>query len=238
MFRLVIKCIFVAALLLPGAAIADPVVLKLAMFTSDRSSIYQVQVKPFVDAVNSEGKGLVEIKVYFSGAIAGTPSQQPKLVAEGAADIAFIVPGYTQDQFPDTTVLALPGLYRDDVEASHVFTYLAGIGALQGYKDYFTIGAFVSVGESLHSRKPINSLADLHGLVIRANNPIEVSALEKLGAIPTILAINRTTDALSQAKIDGAMSSPGMLSAFGIGRSTRYHYMLHLGGVPNALVMN
>ncbi len=57
------------ALLLPATAVATPATLKLSFVTSDRSNIYQCYVKPFVDAVNADGEGLVQIKVYFSGAI-------------------------------------------------------------------------------------------------------------------------------------------------------------------------
>lgn len=45
----------------PGRGRAEPVVLKF--FTSDRSAVYRCQVKPFVDAVNAEGAGLVKIRV-------------------------------------------------------------------------------------------------------------------------------------------------------------------------------
>jgi hypothetical protein len=52
---------------LPATANADPAVLKLAFFGSDRSTTY----KPFLDAVNAEGKGLVEI-VLHSGGVLGS----------------------------------------------------------------------------------------------------------------------------------------------------------------------
>jgi hypothetical protein len=56
--------------LLPTAANADAAVLKLAFFSSDRSSTYLAAVKPFVDAVNAEGQGLVE-SVLHSGGVLG-----------------------------------------------------------------------------------------------------------------------------------------------------------------------
>ena len=62
--------------------------------------------------------------------------------------------------------------------------------------------------------------------------------LEKLGAIPLLLAINQTTDAISRDKIDGATFPPSMVFEFGIGRVTSNHYMIQLGGAPVALVMN
>ena len=79
--------------LVPALAVADPVTLKLSFFTSDRSNIYQCQIKPFVEAVNADGAGVVQIKVYFSGTLSPVLADQPKLVLDGTADLAIAVPG-------------------------------------------------------------------------------------------------------------------------------------------------
>ena len=225
-------------LLLPLAARAEPTTVKLSFYTSDRSSIYQNSIKPFVDAVNRDGKGLIEIKVEFSSAITRLHAQMPQLVADGKTGMAHIVPGLTPEKFDDTAVMELPGLYSGSREASLVFTRLIQRGVLKGYEDYFVVGAFVSDPENIHSRKLISSINDLKGLTIRTNNQVESDVLKKLGAIPQLIAINRTTDAVSSGKVDGATFPPSMLFEFGVGRVTRYHYMIQLGGAPTALVMS
>lgn len=238
MLQAFVRVIFVVIAMLPAIAAAQPVTLKLSFFTSDRSNIYRMSVKPFVDAVNAEGGNLIKVEVYFGGAISGVQADQARLVSDGTADMAIIVPGYTPDRFPDTAVMQLPGLFRDAGELSRIYTRLVEAGALRGYQDYFVVGAFVSASETLHSRKPIAALADLKGQTIRVNNPIEANALRKFGATPVLLPINETLDALSQGKIDGAAIPPAMLFEFGIGRVTSNHYMLPVGGAPTALVMN
>lgn len=225
-------------IMLPLATHAEPIKLKFSFFTSDRSSIYQNTIKPFVDAVNEDGQSLIEIDMYFSGAISKLQAQQPQLVADGTADFAIIVPGQSPERFVDNAIMELPGLYRDSREASRVFTRLIETGALKGYEDFFTVGAFVSAAENIHSRKPIAALEDLKGLTIRTNNRTEAAVLEKLGAIPVLIPINQTTDAISRDKIDGATFPPSMLFEFGVGRVTADHYMIQLGGAPTALVMN
>ncbi len=238
MFRLAALCMFALGLFAASEVEAQPIALKLSFFTSDRSSVYQCQIKPFVDAVNDEGRGQVKIDVYFSGAISSTLSKQPQLVRDGLADLAIVVPGYIPDQFPDTPVLALPGLFHDAAEASRAFTWLTEKGALEGYKDFFVVGAFVSAGETLHSRTPIGSLAALKGQTIRVNNDIEGDTMRRFGAVPRLLPINQTMNALGRGKIDGVAAPPAMLVEFGFSRLTSHHYMLHIGGVPTALVMN
>jgi TRAP-type C4-dicarboxylate transport system substrate-binding protein len=238
MLRNIIKVVIAAFILWPVSAMADPIKLTLSFFTSDRSNIYQNSIKPFVDAVNEEGRGLIEIEIFFSGAISKVQSQQPLLVADGTVDLAIIVPGQLPDRFTNNAVIELPGLYRDSREASTVFTKLVAANALSGYSDYVVVGAFVSENESIHSRKPINSIGDLKDLVVRTNNRMEAAALEKLGAVPILMPINQTTAAVSRGNIDAATLPPSMLFEFGVGRVTSHHFMLRLGGAPTALVMN
>jgi TRAP-type C4-dicarboxylate transport system substrate-binding protein len=237
MFKALGPAVFVFALL-PSMVTAEPIKLKCSFFTSDRSNIFQNMIKPFVDAVNDKGKGLIEIEMYFSGAISAVQSQQPRLVADGTADMAIIVPAQSPDRFGDSAVMQLPGIFRDAREASLVFTRLIEAGSLEGYENFFVIGAFVSGAESIHSREPIATIEDLKHLIIRTNNQTEAAVLEKLGAIPVLLPINEATDAVSRDKIDAATVPPSMLFEFGVGRVTTHHFMIQLGGVPTALVMN
>jgi hypothetical protein len=58
MCRVLVRYALFFLVLLPAIANAYPITLKLAFFSSDRSTTYLASVKPFVDAVNTEGKGL------------------------------------------------------------------------------------------------------------------------------------------------------------------------------------
>ena len=138
----------VSSLLLPLAATAEPVTLKLSFFTSDRSIAYQAAVKPFVDAINADGQGPLKIDVYPSGALGKVQSELPKQVLDGTADIAFIVPGQNPELFQDNAVVELPGLFRDSREASLTYTRLVASNSLAGYQDYFVIGAFATQPET------------------------------------------------------------------------------------------
>lgn len=239
MIRSVVRAIAVFCVAaVPTLVCAEPIKLKLSFFTSDRSLIYRASIKPFVDAVNEEGKDIVQIEVYFSGAISAVQAEQPQLILDGRADIAMVVPGQTPDRFPDTSVLELPGLFHDSRKANAVFQRLIAQGVLSGFDDFYVVGSFLSAPENVHSRKKIESLADLQGLTIRTNNRTESVMLEKLGAIPVHLAGNNTTTALTSGKIDGATFPPSMLFEFGLGRVAVSHYMIELGRVPTALLMS
>jgi TRAP-type C4-dicarboxylate transport system substrate-binding protein len=141
MIKALTCCALLALMLFSSAAAAEPIKLKLAFNTSDRSDLYLNAIKSFVDAVNTEANGLIEIEVYFSGVLAGSPPQ-PQLVLDGVADMAMILSGQSQLRFPDDAVLELPGLFHDTREATLSYAGLIRANALRGYEDFFVIGAF------------------------------------------------------------------------------------------------
>ena len=222
----------------PLTALAAPVELKLAFFASEQSDIYRDGIKPFVDAVNAEGKGLVSIKVYANGALGKAVAQQPGMVLDGTADIAWVVPGQTPYRFPDNQMLELPGLFRDVREGTLVYTHLIAANALRGYQDFFVIGAYASAPNVINSRKALGSLADLKGQKVRANNGVEADALHRLGAIPTVMPASRLADGLAQGAIDAIVMSPGGLYQFRIARAAVNHYLLGIGSAPLVVLMN
>lgn len=234
--RIVAAAAFVVLPAIAGAA--EPVRLKLSFFTSDRSIAYQAAVKPFVDAVNRDGKGIVQIDVYASGTLGRVQRDLPQLVLDGTADIAFIVPGQNPERFSDNSVIELPGLFRNAREATLVHARLAADPEFAGYADFFVIGAYATDPETIHSRKAINTLADLKDQRIRANNPTEAIGLAKLGALPVVLAFNETTNAISSGAIDGATVPMAQLFDTGIGRIAGNDYLLPTGSAPLALMMS
>ena len=238
MLRFVVRAVVTLFVLLPCIAAAEPITLKLSFFSSNLSMSYLAAVKPFVDAVNAEAKGLVEIKVYFSGALGKDIAQQPQLVLDGAFDIAFVVPGYTPDKFPDNTAIELPGLFRDMRDGTLIYTQLIALNALRGYSDFVVIGAYVSEPETIHGKVAINSIDDLKGKRIRVNNQSETITFEKLGAIPVPLPINQISEAISSNKIDAAAVALTPLSDYGIKRVATHHYFLGINGAPLALLMS
>jgi TRAP-type C4-dicarboxylate transport system substrate-binding protein len=226
------------ALLSPIRASAEPIELKLAFFASEQTDTYRDGVKPFVDAVNAEGKGLLEIKVYPNGVLGKVVAEQPSMVLDGQADIAWVVPGQTPYRFPDNQLIEMPGLFRDVREGTLAYTRLIAAGALRGYQDFFVIGAYMSAPSFIHSRKPIGSLAALKGQKIRTNNQIEAEALERLGAIPTVMPAPNLAEAIGKGAVDGGVMSPMGLFQFGASRVATNDYLLGIGTAPLLVVMN
>jgi TRAP-type C4-dicarboxylate transport system substrate-binding protein len=232
------RCATLMLILLPIAALSEPIKLKLAFFSSDQARAYSGAIKPFVDAVNGDERGGLIIETYPGGVLGKDPAQQAQLVRDGVADIAFVVLGTVADQFRDDAAIELPGLFRDMREATWVNTRLVASGIMEGHEDFFVIGSFPSEPQSIHTRVPITSLADLKGKRIRSNNPIEASALAMLGMSPVVLPIGKTLEAISRGTIDGAATALGPLTDFGLGRVMTYHYLLGFGPSVRSILMN
>ena len=88
MKKLLVVCAAMA-LLAASAVKADPVKLKFAFFTGETERTWTTTIKPFIDAINKEGKGIIEIEAYPNGALGRNMAQQAQMVLDGVADIAF-----------------------------------------------------------------------------------------------------------------------------------------------------
>jgi TRAP-type C4-dicarboxylate transport system substrate-binding protein len=237
MFKTLAPCALLLFALLPATSAAEPIKLKMAYFSSDRTTTYAAAIQPFVDAVNAEVGDLVQINVSLSGALGKNPAQQLQLVLDGTADLAFVVPGYTPERFPDNEVIELPGLFKGIREATLVYSGLIAANALRGYDDLFVIGAFASEPETIHTRRPAASLQQLAGVRIRVNNPMQATALAGLGMVPVEMPINQASSAISSGKVDGAIVGPAPLIEFGISRVLANHYLLSVSSAPLLVVM-
>lgn len=238
MHRLLGILIAAALPLLPAMVTAAPITLKLAFFSSDRTHLYRSGVKPFVDAVNRAGRDRVRIEVYLSRSLGNDTTKESQLLLNGTADIAYVVESYEHKAFPNATVIELPGLYRNGYEATLAFKRLVEDGKMPGFDPFYMIGVFASEPESIHSRKPIGSLAALKGQRIRTNNDIETAILKELGAKPTFVPLYETANAIMSGEIDGAMAPPVPMMEFGIGRVAPNHYFLGTSPVPQSLLMS
>jgi TRAP-type C4-dicarboxylate transport system substrate-binding protein len=238
MTNAVARCLMIAVALLPVATVAEPIKLKMAYFSSDREPPYVSVMQPFADAVNKEGKGIIEIVPYSGGRLGRSYPQQAQQVLDGVADMAWVNPNLTPDRFLDNDVMEFPGLFRDLKEATIVYTRMVASGELRGYEDFFVITAAANFPLMIHTRPPIASLPDLHGKILRVNNLIEGNVLKAIGITPVIMPINEVPLAIGRGTIDGATMPPNALFAYGASRITRFHYVAPLGAAPLAFLMN
>lgn len=217
---------------------AQTTTLKFAVFTPEQEMTFQKVMKPFADAVTKESKGTVAFKMYPNGALGRHPARQLKMVQDGVADIAWVIPAYTPGRFTDNSVFELPNVIKTSTEGSVAAWRMLKKGMLKGYDDFYMIGLFTSSPYTFHTKKPVTSMDGLKGLKIRAVGPAMVDSVKALGAAPEPMPFTKIVEAISRGVIDGTTGHPIAIHDFGVAKVTNSHYFGRLGTVNLALFMN
>lgn len=229
----------VLAAALAGPAVAqDKKTLKFSVFTPDSEMTFNVVMKPFAERVAKDSNGTLEIQMFPNGALGRDPSKQLKMVQDGVADIAWVIPAYTPGRFPDNAVFELPALIQNSKEGSIAAWRLYKKGMLRGYEDFYMIGLFTTAPYTIHTKEKITSMADLKGKKIRAVGPEMVASIKALGAAPEPMPFTKIVEAISRGRIDGTTGHPIAVFDFGVSKVATSHYFGHLGTVNLAIMMN
>ncbi len=212
--------------------------LKWAVFTPDSEVTFRTVMKPFAETVQRETNNAVVFDLFPNGALGRNPGQQPQMLLDGVADLAWVVQSYSPGRFPDTEVLELPGMFKDLRESSLVAMGLAKANVLKDYGDYYVVGLWGTAPYSIHTNFPVNSIADLKGKTIRASSKNESAALRAFGAVPIGMPVTEIPEAISRGTISGTTSHMSPFFDFGLDRVTNNHFFIGLGVVPLAVLMN
>jgi TRAP-type transport system periplasmic protein len=212
--------------------------LKWAVFAPDSEMTFRTVMKPFAETVQRETNNAIVFDLFPNGALGRNPGQQPQMVIDGVADVAWVIPSYSPGRFPDTEVLELPGLFRDLRESSLVATRLNAHNALRDYGDFYVIGLWGTAPYSIHTNFPVKSIADLKGKTIRASSKNESAALRALGAVPIGMPVTEIPEAISRGTMSGTTSHMSPFFGFGLDRVTNHHFFIGLGIVPVSVLMN
>ena len=237
MRKILIAC---AAIALGGvsAVKADPVKLKFAFFTGETERTWTTTIKPFIDAINQEGKGIVEIDAYPNGALGRNMAQQAQMVLDGVADIAFVLPALTPGRFTENQVMELPGIVTDVKDATLIYSGMLRGEKIKGFEDFYVIAALGGDSFPLHTRQAIGGLADLKGKKIRAGGALQSRTLKALGIVPVLMPINEVPEAIARGTIDGTAIQTLPMIDYGVGKVVSFHYFAGIGFTPLAVLMN
>ena len=150
----------VAALAISGRAQSQEITLKLSAFIPDQAPTFAQVIKPWADAINAEGEGILKIDTFPGGALGGNPGLQAKMVTDGVADIALVIPAYSPGRFPDDEVMELPSMVKTSTESSVALWRLYDRGLLRGYDDFRVIMLSTTNPYAIHTKEPVRTMAD------------------------------------------------------------------------------
>ncbi|MBT3916315.1 MAG: TRAP transporter substrate-binding protein [Rhodospirillaceae bacterium] len=219
---------------------ASGVELKLASFTGPKHAMNRAFFTPWKKEVEKMSGGSLTIKMFVGGKLGKGGAKQFKRAVDGVADISFGLQGYTSSQFRATTLIELPNIAKDAVEATRAM-WAAYDGLLD--KEYKNVKLLFmwSVDRPLIMtlKKPVRSLADLKGMKIRTPSQMQSKTIKALGAVPIPMSITKVYNGMARGLVDGVLTSTTTLQGFKLAEVTKYFTAgLPWGTSPMFLVMN
>ncbi|MCW5773826.1 MAG: TRAP transporter substrate-binding protein [Rhodospirillaceae bacterium] len=212
--------------------------LKFAVFTPSTEMTHTVVMKPWAERVNKESGGTLDIQTFPNGALGRNPGLQTKMLDDGIADIAWVIPSYTPGVYLDDDVFELPNIIQNSVEGSVAAWRLLQKNMLRGYDKYYMIGLFTSSPYTFHTNYKVTKAEDLRNKKIRAVGAISTESVRAIGAVPEGMPFTQLVEAISRGVIDGTTGHPIAVFDFGVVRVTHSHFMGKIGTVTLGIFMS
>lgn len=228
MFKAPIMSAVVSAMLALGAGAAqaqDTLTLKFAHLFPASHYLWGEGGKIFTDAVTQSTNGQVQFEVFPAGQLG---KDYMALLKSGMADVVILVPTYTPDGFPMSSVADLPSLYATSCEGTDKFWSLAKSGGVLNEAEYKPQGIhvlWVSVLDPyrvMSTSKQITKLEDLAGLKIRANAGAMDKTVRALGGVSVRVSSPELYDALTRGTVDAALYPYTGMPTFKLEKVLRY----------------
>jgi TRAP-type C4-dicarboxylate transport system substrate-binding protein len=182
---------------LAAPALAQEITLR-AVSGFQEGTYFSRNFERFVQRVNAEGKGLVQIN-YIGGPKAIPTFEQPNALRSGVVDLANTTAAYTASLVPEGLALNYTDKKMAELRKDGTLDYLNALYLEKGL--YY----FAKTGEGIQyhifSNKPIEK-ADLTGLKIRIA-PIFRDFFSKLGASVVQMPPGEVYTALERGVVDG-----------------------------------
>lgn len=178
------------------------ITLRLHQMLPAQAAMPSEAIVPWAERVEEDSDGRIQIELYHSMSLGGSPPQLYDQAVDGVADIIWTVIGYTPGRFPTAEAFELPFIMRDGEITSKAFHEYCELYCLEDFSDVKVL-AFHTHGPGLiHSIGPVEGLDDMAGLKIRGGSRVVNQLLTELGAAPVGMPVPQVPEALSRGVID------------------------------------
>jgi len=190
-----------ALLFVPAPASAQKVIkLKFANFFPPAAAPSKICEK-FIADIEKRTGGRVKITYYAGGSLLKAPAVYMGVI-EGAADIGFSHVFYTPGRMPVTEVCSLPLGFPNPWVGVHVMNDFYDKFKPKEWEKVHVLWMHSSGVTILMTKKPVATLEDLKGVIIRAPGRVG-KTIKALGGTPAPTTMSEVYDALSKGVIQG-----------------------------------
>jgi len=208
----------------------ERVTLRVANFSAPNSYIGTNVYRAWLDRVVADSEGTLDYRYFPGGVLGGNPTQQLKLVQDGVADMAFVIPSYISGSFNKWGALGIPGLAHTADEAAVALQRIYEEGLMEPVEGVELLAVYTTAIAHFHTSHPIRSLADIEGKRITGTSPAQYAALTRLGAVPEgNVRANEAAEAMSRGTVDGVLMDYMATQSFRVDDVATAHANLPMG---------
>ncbi len=200
---------------------------------------FQVQnLQFFAEEVGKASGGKLKITLH-PGASLFKANEIKRAVQSGQTQIGEFILSGAANENPLFGIDSIPFLSTDYVQAKKLDDAsrpaLDKLLAAQGMKLLYTVPW---PGQSLYSKKPLASLADLKGTKMRAYNPATTRIAELIGAQPVTIQLAELPQALATGGVDNFLTSSASGVDSKLHEQVKFFYDVNAWLPRNAVVVN
>lgn len=185
---------------------AQDVTLRLHQLLPLQATIPADAITPWIEKVETESGGRIEIQHYPSMQLGGAPPSLYDQAREGVVDMVWTVLGYTPGRFPKTEAFELPFMVSTAESTSRAFHEYVELHAMDEFQDVRPIALHTHGPGLIHVRGDgVRSLEDMPGLKLRGPTRVITGMLDELGATAVGMPVPAVPESLSKGVIDGAV---------------------------------
>lgn len=199
-------CLASAFSLLPASQARAGDVIKLNFSTMFPRMHLQAQLNQlYCDMIAKATGGKVKITLFPGGTLTSPPKNYDGVV-KGVSDIGMSCPLYVGGRFPVSQIFEMPSAITNGWVTAMVYNDLYKKYQLKEYEDVHVLYLHGPGRNTLStSSKPIRSLADMKGLVLRCSGGA-AAVIQGWGATPRAMHMGDAFEALSKGVVGGQFS--------------------------------
>ena len=195
------------SMLLSGPAAAQEVTLRFQHFVNPASANPTYFMQPWADAIEAQSGGRIAVEIYPFMQLGGAAANMYDLIADGAVDGGWVIPGYQPGRFPEAEALELPFMTPKSAEAASVAAWtFTQDHLMDDFADVQVIAAHMHGPGLVHLKGDApEGVADLRGLNLRGPTRMGTRLLDGLGANPIGMPVPAFPEALAKGVLDGGL---------------------------------
>ena len=221
--------VLLAAVVAIPAARADERVLMFATTNVPTAHLNAQFLHPWADAINADGKGIVQLDVRDGTAIANVANYYDR-VTSGVVQISWGLLSTVAGKFPRADVATLPFMAKSAADASQALWRLYKAGVLGNeFADLHPLMIIALTPSGIHMSHPLKSLDNLGGAKLVIASKVNADAITLLGGSPLSIPLSDMYEAIQRGTADGAAVAWTSFDPFHLAEVTNYHVDSRLG---------